>query len=1377
MDRPDPPHPAIRVIWPDADIDADANAGTIAPPYPGPCPNCAAAGPKPHLLDVAWTAPKLEGGDRKPVFACPTCDARFYPPLAVPNYHDPDVMEWGWHQFHIQQGAGLVPITETIGRIARPPGTRCLEIGCGYGFGLDFAIHALGWHGMGIDPSPMARLGAADLGITINDGYFPQADPEATLWDVIAATEVIEHVETPADLLAAIRTRLAPGGILLLTTPDGAAITRETPEAALVQLLAPGIHMVFQTEASLRRLLDRAGFPSAAIGRDGLTLVAYAQLISVGTLNAGTIENALNHDDALQRQRFRAYLTARAAAIPPITDLGLGFAGRALFEAAVDLDWPAAKAARDHLFPAIKTRFDLDLDRIDAIPPRFAALSLAALKDCMPLNLGMILYAEASRLRADPATRPRAAPLFLLASAAAATLHAALARLSLNDGLAEELSWRGIAEAAIEAARTGDAAALPRFASLRDLEGATAERAGIVWRGVIELTNAGATDLARTLLAREHLTVPPPDLPPDLRRDAIIVLGQLALAPDGDPLAAIAMAAALGPADPAYETLLGGGFVRLVNRARYTEALPHVPQVTATCITGASAAATDALNALAIAIERAADPAAIPSLLRPLPLDPLRRDAILLDAFCRLVDAGRYDAAITMADDENIVSRAVARDDAAGNDARLALALLDLATGDPMDVPARLTGLAIDDQRRRDILIGAFSRLVNAARYRDAQNFATAHSIETLAAPPVHGEHHKSGIDATIGLAILDLVLGDPAAAPARIATIPLDAERRRQITLGAFVTLVNRARYDDATTLRATTPIDAWANTEADADGTDARHAIAVLDLVRGDPVHLPALIATLDILPQDIPPLAINGFSKLVNAGRYAEAVALATALRLEPTDPALTETQRADLWLGRTVIELAIGDAALVEPHLRNFDLPAAERAVLLLSAFVRLVNDSNYAGAVALAERHPPQRLIPLVAGALATDAMVALALVELAVGDPATVPSLIAGFPIPAAKSNELIATSFIRLINADRHDDAAAIAARHDIAAIATALTGALNSALGADLSLCRARFDLVRGDPQAAPARLIGYDIPPPNRAEIILGTLIRLVNRADYQAARTLLAEFDIADLIAIATTDDRNDAIQALIALELAAGDPGRIIEMLTRFPTLPMQAQDIARAEAFVRLMNAGRFDDANAIATTGGWLDRLDHIGGKRAADCQRGLIQLDLRHADTLVNIPARVAALIALDGSAAEVQPLIEAGFIAAVARGDRALAARLHPSLTRQPGPFATAHTPADRSFFYAYGVFLLGAAPPQPHRAEIAFSAVRRGTVATLEPGDQADTVFWESVRGEMIALHATDRAAEAQALGQMMQSRYQGSPADLLNTQTAAIQDHD
>lgn len=861
LDPPSLPQGAIRVIWPEP-----GSAG-----YDGPCPNCGASGLKRRLADVAWTAPKLPKGDRKPVFACPACDARFYPPLRVPNYHDPDVMDWGWHQFHIQQGAGLVPITDTLGLIARPPGTRFLEIGCGYGFGLDFAIHALGWRGIGIDPSPMARLGAADLGVTIRDGYFPDADPEAAQWDVIAATEVIEHVTKPSDLLAALRARLAPDGILLLTTPDGAAIDPATPDAALVQLLAPGIHMVFQTETSLRRLLADSGFADARIYRDGLTLIAYA----------GAIGGALIDDPRAQRQRFRGYLAGRAGQVPAGSDLGLGFAGRAMFEACVDLDWAAARAARDVLWPAIRARFGLDLDGMTQLPPALTALGLAALKDAMPLNLGMILYAEASRLRADPARRAEAGPRFALASEAARALHSALAGVSLNDGLAEELIWRGAAEAAIEAARTGAPDALDRFDVLRRHGVAGAERLRIVWRGVIELTNADAPDAARALMAAERLDRPDAALPDDLRRDIHIVLGQLALADGGDPAQAIAMAEALGAADPVTSEFLLGGFIRLVN-------------------------------------------------------------------------AARYDEAIAVIDTQNIVSRAVARDDATGRDARLALAMLDLATGDAVDVPARLAGLEIDTAQRRAILIGAFSRLVNAARYADAERFAQAQAIEAL----IGAGGDEPARDAIIGLAILDLVLGDPAMAAARIADADIDAGRRRQITLGAFVTLVNRSRYDEALALRDTAPIEAWAAAPRDADGADASIALIALALVSGDPVAVPALVERLpNLTDQARADACAQAALRLIHLGRLDEARALADAIDPAALDPA----SRIELLAIQARFAIADSRTDALAACLDALEAAGADPArvkSLAVSGFVTLVNRGDFAGAALLRPRIEP-----------------------------------------------------------------------------------------------------------------------------------------------------------------------------------------------------------------------------------------------------------------------------------------------------------------------------------------------------------------------------------------------------------------------------------
>lgn len=923
------PSGGIRIDWP----------ATEQPAYQGICPNCGAAGDKPHVLDVAWVAPKLPRGDRKPVYACPSCTARFYPPLKVPNYHDPDVMDWGWHQFHIQQGAGLVPITEPLGRIDRGAGSSFLEIGCGYGFGLDFAIHALGWQGMGIDPSPMARLGAADLGIEIRDGYFPQADPEARIWGVIAATEVIEHVEHPPALLAALRARLARDGVLLLTTPDGEAIRRDTPEAALAQLLAPGIHMVFQTEASLRRLFAAAGFADVVVGRDGLTLVAYA----------GAIAGVVTAEQADHRVRFRDYLAARAAQVPTETDLGLGFAGRSMFEAVVDLDWAAARAARALLWPAIRARFGLDLDELREIPADFREMGLAALKDAMPLNLGMILYAEASRLRAEPVLRPQAEAMFALAGEAALVLHAALARATLNDGLAEELVWRGAAEAAIEAARVAAPGTLARIEYLRSLPVGRGELAAMTWRVAVELVNQGAIEPAREIIARYGMLAALDDLPARVRRDATIVRGQIALTPHGDPAEAIVIAGLIGADEPEAGEFLLGGFVRLTNLGRYDEAARHLPAVREAASRRDDAMAADARAALAIVIERTADPAAIPGLLRGVTLDTARRDQIVLEAFCRLVDAGRHEEAIGFADAENIVSRAVARDDVAGSDARLALALLDLATGDPMDVPARLAGLAMDEARRREMIIGAFSRLVNAARYRDAEAFAQAEGIEAMADPAT-----PSGLDAVIGLAILDLVTGDPAMAPQRIADVAIDEERRRQITLGAFVTLVNRGRYDEAIELRAAAPIEAWAQRGDDEDGADASIALIALALVSGDPADVPRLVARLPRLTASACADArAQAALRLIHLGRETEARPL-----FETIDITLLERDsRADLIATEARFAAESGDIENLVSLLDMLDADAAPARVqaLATSGFVTAVARGDFDGAGRLRHR--------------------------------------------------------------------------------------------------------------------------------------------------------------------------------------------------------------------------------------------------------------------------------------------------------------------------------------------------------------------------------------------------------------------------------------
>lgn len=111
-------------------------------------------------------------------------------------------------------------LAEVIRRIVRPPGpARILELGCGTGHNLDM-LAAFG----PVEASELddyardlatKRLGRAVEKVALPDlGKFP-----ADSYDMIALLDVLEHVPDDTGSLAAIFTRLKPGGALLLTVP------------------------------------------------------------------------------------------------------------------------------------------------------------------------------------------------------------------------------------------------------------------------------------------------------------------------------------------------------------------------------------------------------------------------------------------------------------------------------------------------------------------------------------------------------------------------------------------------------------------------------------------------------------------------------------------------------------------------------------------------------------------------------------------------------------------------------------------------------------------------------------------------------------------------------------------------------------------------------------------------------------------------------------------------------------------------------------------------------------------------------------------------------------------------------------------------------
>ena len=136
---------------------------------------------------------------------------------------------------------------------------RLLEIGCAAGGFLDAAQKA-GFRPTGIElAADVVRYATEVRGLNVHPGTVESVALPDEAFDAAVMLDVIEHVVDPLALLETVRTRLRPGGALVVMTPNlsglGARWLRASWEAC-----DPKDHLWLFDPGTLDALCRRAGF-------------------------------------------------------------------------------------------------------------------------------------------------------------------------------------------------------------------------------------------------------------------------------------------------------------------------------------------------------------------------------------------------------------------------------------------------------------------------------------------------------------------------------------------------------------------------------------------------------------------------------------------------------------------------------------------------------------------------------------------------------------------------------------------------------------------------------------------------------------------------------------------------------------------------------------------------------------------------------------------------------------------------------------------------------------------------------------------------------------------------------------------------------------
>lgn len=179
---------------------------------------------------------QLEVGPDVRLYRCGVCDLvyaaeRGHPDsIYVDGYLSGDLGQFGFDLRHPLAQEALDAIGERrlalLERVARPPG-RLLDVGCGAGELLVVARRR-GWEVRGIDPVAQAAGMAQARGLGVSTGELEGSELPERYFDVVCATQVLEHMASARAFLHTLGRYVRPGGHVMVEVPNWRSFHRRS---------------------------------------------------------------------------------------------------------------------------------------------------------------------------------------------------------------------------------------------------------------------------------------------------------------------------------------------------------------------------------------------------------------------------------------------------------------------------------------------------------------------------------------------------------------------------------------------------------------------------------------------------------------------------------------------------------------------------------------------------------------------------------------------------------------------------------------------------------------------------------------------------------------------------------------------------------------------------------------------------------------------------------------------------------------------------------------------------------------------------------------------------------------------------------------------